>query len=109
MAGSLKKEQRILPKVPRKKGHQTNDDAINFVKQFYEGDEDTKDIAFGKYPITLLRISKKVHKQHSGKFKAQWAFIFFYLRPEQVVTAIDSCMNNVCVCVIYQNAKLGDS
>ena len=26
-----------------------------------------------------------------------------------MVTASDSCMNNVCVCVIYQNAKLGDS
>ena len=38
-AGSLKKEQGILPKVPRKEGHQTDDDAINFVKQFYEGDE----------------------------------------------------------------------
>ena len=42
MAGSLKKEQGILPKVPRKKGHQTDDDVINFVKQFSEGDENSR-------------------------------------------------------------------
>ena len=37
-AASLKKEQGILPKLPRKKGHQL-DDVINLVKQFYEDDE----------------------------------------------------------------------
>ena len=38
-AASLKKEQGIWPKLPRKKGHQLDDDVINLVKQFYEDDE----------------------------------------------------------------------
>ena len=39
-ATSLKKEQGIWPKLPRKKGHQLDDDdVINLVKQFYEDDE----------------------------------------------------------------------
>ena len=33
---SLKKEQGILPKLPRKKTHQLDDDVLNLVKQFYE-------------------------------------------------------------------------
>ena len=38
-AASLKKEQGILPKLPRKKGHQLDDNVINLMKQFYEDDE----------------------------------------------------------------------
>ena len=38
-AASLKKEQCILPKVSRKKGHQLDDDVVNPVKQLYEEDE----------------------------------------------------------------------
>ena len=38
-AASLKKEQGILPKLPRKKGHQLDDNVINLKKQFYEDDE----------------------------------------------------------------------
>ena len=38
-AASLKKEQGILPKIPRKKGHQLDDDVVSLVKQFYEDDE----------------------------------------------------------------------
>ena len=38
-AASMKKEQGILPKVPRKKWHRLDDDVLNLVKQFYEDDE----------------------------------------------------------------------
>ena len=35
----MKKEKDVLPKVPRKKGHQLDEDVIYLKKQFYEEDE----------------------------------------------------------------------
>ena len=87
-AASSKKEQGILPKVPRKKGHQLDGDVVNLAKQFYENNEYSRmcpgakeyksvtidgvkrkkqKTTFGKHQGTLLRISKKIYKQLSGK------------------------------------------
>ena len=38
-AASTKKEQDVLPKVPRTKGHQLDKDVIYLKKQFYGDDE----------------------------------------------------------------------
>ena len=86
-AASPKKEHGMLSKVTRKKGHQLND-VLNLVKQFYKDNEYSRmcpgakeyksvtidgvkrkkqKTTFGKHQGTLLRISKKIYKQLSGK------------------------------------------
>ena len=106
----------------QEKGHQLDDNVVNLVKQFYEDDEyssmcprakEYKSVTIHgvkrkKQEILLLVNMKELYlefwkkyvnnsqgndnpKIHIGLSK------FFSLRRKWVVTASDSCMNNVCV------------
>ena len=131
-AASLKKEHGILPKVSRKKGHQLDDDVLNFVKQFYEDDEysrmcpeakeyksmTTDGVKRKKLKRLLLVNIKELYLEFRKKYinnsqgndnpqiHTGLSKFFSLIRPKWVVTASDSCMNNVCVWAIYQNVKL---
>ena len=62
---SLKKEQGILPKLPRKKTHQLDDDVLNLVKQFYEDNEYSRMCPGAKEykSVTIDGVKKKKQKR----------------------------------------------
>ena len=63
-----------------------------------------------KKRLLLVNIKEKIYINNSQGNDNPKIHIglsnFFSLRPKWVVTADDSCMNNVFVCAIYQNVKL---
>ena len=64
-AALLKKEQ-VLTKVPRKKGHQLDDDVINLVKQFYEDNEYSR--MLGQRSINLRQLMVLKGRNKRGYF-----------------------------------------
>ena len=60
----MKKEKDVLPKVPRKKGHQLDEDVIYLKKQFYEDEYSTTYPGPKEYKyVTLDGIKRKKQKK----------------------------------------------
>lgn len=118
----LSKEQGLLPKALPKKGRSLPEETIECVKNFYESDDNSRQLPGKKDYVSiringekkqiqkklllvnlkeLYRLFKDTNPSHHIKFSK-----FASLRPPQCVFAGSPGTHSVCVCKYHENVKL---